>query len=1477
MAYFVSNSSDSLFGPAYEGPFRSFDFTVLFEDTILTILPATLFLISATARAAWLTTKPNKVTTSFSRLTKLVLLSAFVTVQLAVLLARATNSETATKASVAAAALDFAACCVLFVLSCFEHSRSVTPSTIIGLYLIVSFLFGAVQMRTFYLLPGYAAKNIANLLSLSLAIKFGVLVTEAVEKRGILLDPYRDLPPEATSGVYNRSVFWWLNPLLRLGFGKTLKLDDLYDLDDKLVSANVAARFGQAWAETKEHHRFTLAFVSAYVLRWQLLVSACPRILLIGVKFAQPFLIQETINYVGNRQTQTAAVGWGLTGAYFLVYLGQAILTAAYSHLLNRCVTQLRGGLVSLLFQKTLELSIVTVDPSASLTLMSSDIQRIVDPIVLLHNTWGSIIEVCIAMYLLYLNLGSACYAPAIVYALSILGDACVVKVIGQYQKRWLSAVQTRISFTSALLHSMRNVKLLGMSSIVKDRTQGLREFEINQCKRYRIVSNVIIFVQNSHMFFAPFATFLLYYIRSRNTGEALDIATAFGILTIFRLLDTPLNNLLYSCPQLASSLSCFERIQKYLLSNSRHDNRLSLFNPDDSDGSWARSAVGTDSVEMRQLGSANSSVTEEALVLKNCSFGWSEQSAPVVQDVDLSVRAGWITMIIGPVGCGKSTLLKGILSETPVSRGFVYIQNQSVAFADQEPWIQNGTIKDTICGPDSRDIPYEGDSWYQEVIECCGLSEDMSVFPRGDKTLIGSKGISLSGGQKQRLALARAVYSKAPILVLDDVFSGLDNDTEELIFKKLFSRSGPLRRQGTTVILVTHAVHRLPYADCIVSLDANGRVCEQGSYLNLVNQGGYVHSLDVQFKKEHEYPAEEEVKTSVEVKTTFKVSTGSQTAEEENENAQDLVRRNGEWSTYKHWFRSCGYLSSVLSLVWSFLFVIATQAPGVLVKAFPGDTPSQATTFIIIFGIACITAAVSLVLLVVQILLHMQPRSSSTLHLSLLEAVLNAPLSFFTRTDLGAATSRFGQDMALVDSDLPFSYADFVLSLMNCIVGLGFITASGTGYFAATIPVVLAALYGIQKYYLRTSRQMRLLDLEEKAPLYTLFGETVAGLASIRAFGWADKFADRNLELLDRSQRPFYLMYCIQRWLALVLDLLVAVLVTILMVIIVAKRQSIEPGLVGLGLLSTVNLSGNLTNLVRCWTMLETSIGAISRLRSFVRDTKSEHQAWEVEAVPKQWPENGEVSFTGFGASYSADSMLVLRDINLEVRYGEKLGICGRSGSGKSSMLASLFHLLEFRSGRIQIDGVDLSRIPRETLRARLNVIPQEPWWVTTESVRFNMDPWTATNADSDSDDPLARSERDAMFISTLTKCQIWPVIQDKGGLDAIMTPDFLSHGQRQLFCLARAMVRQSKVVVLDEVSASVDVKTDQLMQRIIRERFHDCTVIAVAHRLNTIDDSDRVAVLSQGRMVEVGEPQALLRAEESWFRDLYESGGRG
>lgn len=1469
----LSNSSDNEFGPAYRGSARSFDFTLLFEDSIFAILPSAIFLVAAGVRAAWLINAPNKVTSSLNRSSKLALLSAYAAVQLNVLLARATYLQIATKASLAAATLDFAAACVLFLLSTFEHSRSITPSTIICLFLLVTLPFDVARLRTLCLIRDQSVRGMINLLSVSLAIKVGVLLSETVEKRSSLLHPYQNLPPESTAGIYNKSLFWWLNPLLRVGFGRPLKTDNLFDLDEDLASARLKDQFTRNWSDSKIGSRHVLLWKTANLLKVQILISAIPRLILSAVRFAQPFLIQNTISFIGDK-TQSTATGYGLVGAYCLVYSAQAVLTAAYRHGLNRLGTKIRGGLIVLLYQKLLDLSIATVDPSSALTLMSADIQSIVDATTTFHDAWISFIDISMGMYLIYLRLGKACYGPIVVYAILMLATSQTTRIIGRLQRLWHEAIEVRISFTSTSLQSVRNVKLLGLSSIVGGKIQKLRLTEIEACKRYRRINVITVLLQNGSGVFAPFATFLLYFLQARGRGRPLDVTSAFGVLTILRLVEGPLNSLIFSAPRLAAAVSSFERIQNFLRAPSHHDDRLSSQRRRISHGFRHNVDHQGPGIEMSRL-EFSTRPTDEVINLNNCSFGWSEEQGMAVHDIDLSVRAGSMTMIIGPVGCGKSTLLKGMLGETLRSRGFVYLQNKTIAFADQEPWIPNGTVCDAIRGIAGEGASVDADTWYREVVSCCGLADDLNVFAKGDQTVIGTKGLSLSGGQKQRIALARAVYSRAEVIMLDDVFSGLDNDTEEIIYRKLFGPHGPIKRYRTTVIMVTHAVRRLPIADMIISLSKEGRVVEQGSYAVLSSSvGGYVHSLDVHIKESRAVRTNDSVQTKEPPKTAESPALAA--ILDKDDEKQDLVRRKGEWSTYAHYFKSAGYLSSSLTLCWAFIWVGSCQMPGVLVRIFSDEhgistTSTRAILFITTFGMTTLTAAIAVLLLAWQIFLRMQPRSASRLHQDLLQTVLDAPLSFFTRTDMGSIINRFSQDMALVDVDLPFSYADLTLSFVSAFAGFGLMAVSGAGYFAATMPFTIAALYGVQKYYLRTSRQLRLLDIEEKAPLYTLFSETASGLTTVRAFGWSLKLAERNLELLDRSQRPFYLMFCIQQWLSVVLDLLVTGLVTVLVLIVVLRRESLSSAMVGLGLLSVVNLNSELNNMVRTWTQLETSIGAISRLTEFGKTTECEHKLAEAEVVKPTWPESGKVTLDKFAASYSDNSELVLEDIDLQIGLGEKIGICGRSGSGKSSMLASLFHLLEFRKGQIRIDGIDLANIPREILRARLNVIPQEPWWISTESVRFNMDPWKSTDI---ADPPVPLLERDASFITALRRCQIWHIIDSKGGLDATMTSDFLSHGQRQLFCLARALIRKSMVVVLDEVSANVDVRTDQIMQKVIREHFKDCTVISVAHRLNTIEDCDRVVVLRKGNIVEVGVPSRLLDGTDGTgiFKELYE-----
>jgi ABC-type multidrug transport system fused ATPase/permease subunit len=455
---------------------------------------------------------------------------------------------------------------------------------------------------------------------------------------------------------------------------------------------------------------------------------------------------------------------------------------------------------------------------------------------------------------------------------------------------------------------------------------------------------------------------------------------------------------------------------------------------------------------------------------------------------------------------------------------------------------------------------------------------------------------------------------------------------------------------------------------------------------------------------------------------------------------------------------------------------------------------------------------------------------------------------------------------MTLIDNDLPYAMIDFLLALSTGVMSAILMCISAR-YFAATMPPVFLLLWVLQKFYLRTSRQMRLLDLEAKSPLFSQFLESLSGLVTIRAFGWSSKFEEQNLVLLDASQKPFYLLYCIQRWLGLTLDLTVTGLGVILMVMIVKLRSEVGAGYVGLAILNVITFSQSLSMIIRNWTDLETSIGAIARIREFVATTDDENRPDEVLPLPdggdgisQPWPSTGAIEFRNVSAAYNKDGnrKLVIRNLSLSIRAGEKIGICGRSGSGKSSLLATMFRMLEVEPGScITIDGVDITRVPRQKLRAALNAIPQEPF-LTRSTVRVNADPLDKHTTEE--------------IVDALRSVELWDLVQEKGGIDTDLDANFFSHGQRQLFSLARALLRDSKIIVLDEVTSNVDVVSDALMQRVIREKFGGCTILAVAHRLDTIMDFDRVALMQDGELVELDSPQALL-ARDSAFKELYES----
>lgn len=490
-----------------------------------------------------------------------------------------------------------------------------------------------------------------------------------------------------------------------------------------------------------------------------------------------------------------------------------------------------------------------------------------------------------------------------------------------------------------------------------------------------------------------------------------------------------------------------------------------------------------------------------------------------------------------------------------------------------------------------------------------------------------------------------------------------------------------------------------------------------------------------------------------------------------------------------------------------------------------------------------------------------MIPKSASALHSRLLETVQHASLTYFTKTDVGETLNRFSQDLDVIDFELPLALLQFSASTLIAMGQTVLISISAT-FFTVIVPFILALLYLLQRFYLCTSRQVRLMDLEAKAPLYSNFLETLNGLVTIRAFGWTSDLEKHNIRLLEASQQPFYLLLCIQRWLALVLDLTVAGIAVILMILVVKVREELKAGLVALALLNVMGFNLSLMQVIQYWTSLETSLGAIARIKCFVEDTASEDKIEETSSVPEDWPAYGNVTMAHVTAAYTTDILATLKDITINISAGQSLGICGYSGAGKSSFVALLLHMMEIQTGKVSIDGVDLSTIPREIVRQRLAVIPQEPYFlpgtVRENLVAFNQIP-TLSNV---------RLEE------VLGRVGLLSIINRAGGLDAkVDIENLLSHGQRQLFCLARTMLKPARILILDEATASVDVQTDELMQKIIREWFASCTIIAVAHRLTTIRDFDRIMVLDRGCAVEYGEPEELLRDESSRFKALWDS----
>ncbi|KAM0245872.1 hypothetical protein ACHAQJ_010417 [Trichoderma viride] len=880
----------------------------------------------------------------------------------------------------------------------------------------------------------------------------------------------------------------------------------------------------------------------------------------------------------------------------------------------------------------------------------------------------------------------------------------------------------------------------------------------------------------------APAATFAVFVIISIYwLHESFLTAQAFTSLALIGLLTGPMTRFIQSLPQVLQCVGSFNRIQEYCnytdislkdenysepgYTDLRHESEIHLLAPDGP-------AEPFDAPH------------DDAISLHSQGFKWNKNGPTILKDLQVDINREAVTAITGPVGS---------------------------AYCSQQPWLENTTVRQNILSSSSFVR-----KWYDEVVFACGLDADLKQLQRGDQTNIGSRGLNLSGGQKQRIALARAIYAKKRIILLDDVLSGMDAHTIDIISARLLGNEGILRKQRATVVLTTH--HHF-----IIVLE-NGKVTAKDTPASLLHNNGYVSKLGLQLISDNGDMDETTTKPSSALTTeevfemAAEVSIGM--SEETDGRHTDIRRKKGELSVYAYYLANSGWGSVIVYSVGVVGWILCIEFSTVWMKWWSAantlEPNKDVWMYLGIYTLLGILGIVSGGICAWAAFISIISRSAAQLHSNLLQTTLKAP--FYSRSTSNIGELLNSRDMALIDMELPNNMVNYTSTAILSIAKV-VIIAIFTRYLGVTIPFFAIFVYFLQSFYLQTSRQIRLLAIEAHAPLFTHFSESIAGAVTIRAFGWQSYHQERNYRLIDASQRPAYLQSCIQHWLSFVLEIMTTVLVVLLVATVVVWKDMFSPGSIGVSLVTVIGFSEVLVRLVKTWTTLEPSIGAVSRVKRFTEETETEERNEKGAYVPATWPQAGAIEFAGWTASYG--------------------------------------YMIESDEGSISIDGVDLSTLACTEVRSRINVVSQDPF-LLPGSIRFNVDP---LNGASDDD-----------IIRALDRVRLWTIVDEQGGIDKEIDLSSWSVGRKQLLCFARAMVKKSKILILDEAMSSVDNETEAIMQEIIDTEFKECTVLAVMHRLEHIRRYDKAALFGNGKLLEYDDPETLLSGDTNLAK-LYSS----
>ena len=809
------------------------------------------------------------------------------------------------------------------------------------------------------------------------------------------------------------------------------------------------------------------------------------------------------------------------------------------------------------------------------------------------------------------------------------------------------------------------------------------------------------------------------------------------------------------------------------------------------------------------------------------------------VRDLNLEIKRGELVAIVGAVGSGKSSILSALVGEMRKANGQVVI-NGTVGFCAQVPWIMNATVKDNILFGREYD-----EDRYNAVIRASALGPDLEILPDGDLTEIGERGITISGGQKQRLNIARAAYFDADVILLDDPLSAVDAHVGNHLFEKCIS--GLLKDK--TRLLVTHQLHFLPMVDRILVVK-DGTIVEEGSYSHLVEQGeDFARILrDFGSKDEATKETEEEAIESVAAETPQdpkKITKQLLTTEDRETGAVSAA-------VYKGYLEKGGGLWTLpILLLITGLAQVAQVGNNLWLsfwsrRQFEGRTDKFYIGIYASFGFAQAFAYFALGFGVTVI----GNRASSGMHSSAVRRVLQAPMSFFDTTPQGRIINRFSKDIDTMDNLLSDSFRMF-LTTFSSIVGSFILSIVIYHYFAAALGPLLIMFYLFALYYRASAREIKRIDSVLRSSVYAQFGETLTGLSTVRAYREQDRFIAMNEKFIDRMNGAYLLTITNQRWLGIRLDFTGTLLILVVAILAVTSRFNVDPATTGLVLSYTMQVTGMIGWMVRQFAEVENNMNASERVFHYGSKLEIEADFTSDNPPADSWPSAGAIDFVNVDLAYRPGLPLVLNSLNLSIKAGESVGIVGRTGAGKSSILAALYRMCELSAGKITIDGLDVSTIGLHELRSKLSIIPQDPV-LFAGTIRSNLDP-----NDTYSDHEIWQALLKTHFVHGELGEGVGLITLDSSVDDEGLN---FSLGQRQLLAMARALLRKTKILVLDEATSSVDFETDSLIQATIQNEFRNATLLCIAHRLKTIIHYDKICVMDKGRVAEFDTPKALF-----------------